>query len=113
MQNLGDIAVAAPEGLRHAVHHRVGRRIAQEESGDLQGDMARRGRFARENIEGLLNLAETGPMDLVAEKHLVAKVVPVRIELEQARTNIERAILRLHVGGVGRKVDAHARQDAR
>ncbi len=54
--------------------------------------MPRGGRLAAQDIERLLDLGQARALDAMAEEQLVAEIVAVGVELEQAGLEVEVAV---------------------
>ena len=74
--------------------------------------MRRRRRVVNQDIDRLVDLGQSAPLDRMAEEGLVAIVVPRRIEFEGALAHELRLQLRLELGILRLHVDADAGQDA-
>ena len=113
LQHLGDVAVGGLERARHALDHRLGGIVAHEVGRQLQRDVMRGGRLAGENVQRLAHLVIARAADDMAEEGLVAEVVPVGVELEQAVAAIQPHLVRTEPGDVGIQGHPHPGQDAR
>ncbi len=112
-EHRGDIAIGLLEGLRHVLHQRGRRIVADEIGGDLLRDVGRGRRMPTQDVEGFVDFGEATSLDGVAQESLVAVVMPRRIEFEQALAHQLRAQLRLEIGILGLGVDADAGENAR
>ena len=83
-QHRRNVAVAALEGLRHRVDQGGRGLVVDEVFGELPRDEARAGGLAHDPFHRLLVLGVAAALDGLAEEGLVAEIVPVGIELEQA-----------------------------
>ena len=92
---------------------RCGRRIADEIGRELLRDPHCGGRLPAQDVERLVNLGEATALDRVTEKHLVAVVMPCRVELERAFAEQLRLLLRLQFRILAFEVDADAGQNPR
>ena len=83
-QHRSDIAVGGLESLRHPLHQCVGRIVRDEIGRDLAAQMCRGRRMVHQNIDRLIDFGEPAALDGMAEKNLVAVIMPRRIEFERA-----------------------------
>ena len=112
-QHLGDVAVGSGECRRHALDQRLRRCVRHEVNRELAGHVMRGGRLTAEDVQGLLDLAEAAALDQVTEEDLVAVVVAVRVELEQALADQLAGVSRPDVGTLRALVDPDTGEDAR
>ena len=113
LQHVGDHAVAFLEGGGHARHQRLWRIVADEILGQLAADEMRGGGTAAEAIQRFVEFGQPPALHRLPEELLVAVIVAVRVEFEQAPAHVLRLQGRFHFRRVRPQVHAHAGQDAR
>src|ERR1700719_5155053 len=106
IENTGNVAVRANEGLRHVIDQPRRRIVADEIHRDLLCGVPRRRRMTAENIQCFLDFREASTLDDPAQESLVSEIVTGRIELEQAvadeqalQFRFEFRIFRLEIDG--------------
>ena len=112
-QGLRDVAIGAAKAFAHARDQRRRRLVGEPELRQLAADKARRGRVAAQPVQRLVHLGQTARLQGLAEQLLGAKVMPRRVELEQALAQVQRLLLRAQLGCVRPQIDADAGEHAR
>ena len=107
-QRGGDVAIAALEGLRHAVDQRTRRVVRQPVVGQLAADEARGGGCAGQAVQRLVHLGHALAVHGLAQELLGPEVVSARVEFKQALAHVQRLLRRWQARRVAAQLGLHA-----
>src|SRR4029079_2457613 len=91
MNGFSNVSIGLRERLRAPVDQRFGRFVTHEVARELHRDEARRGRMTGDDVEhALAFVLSVAGREFLAENHLLAGVVDIRVEEELAGLPLER-----------------------